>query len=206
MPIRKLVDRTRKEGKKPEHGDMWRINFSRVEWRVKTEAGIYIKDPAFPHEDNWVWSPQGEIQMHLPERWGMLHFSETAPPKQIPHNNFLHQHISYNPSKHLELSIHAEWTVRQVAMAVYYSQHKFARKNRGLYTSNLTALAEHLSWPTTDPMVLQGSCTTVPLIVMGKDGKSFRCFVMSLDGSLEASVSEDRLLTVNHVPFLNLVS
>ena len=29
----------------------------------------YWKDPAHPAEDNWVWSPQGEIQMHLPERY-----------------------------------------------------------------------------------------------------------------------------------------
>ena len=28
----------------------------------------YWKDPDHPAEDNWVWSPQGEIQMHLPER------------------------------------------------------------------------------------------------------------------------------------------
>ena len=40
------------------------------------EDDIYVKDPAFPHEDNWVWSPQGEIAMHLPERWGFLQFSE----------------------------------------------------------------------------------------------------------------------------------
>ena len=42
------------------------------------EDDIYVKDPAFPHEDNWVWSPQGEIAMHLPERWGFLQFSEVS--------------------------------------------------------------------------------------------------------------------------------
>ena len=36
----------------------WRINFSRVEWHVLKVDGRYQKDPAFPHEDNWVWSPQ----------------------------------------------------------------------------------------------------------------------------------------------------
>ena len=31
---------------------------------------------AYPNlpEDNWVWSPQGAINMHLPERWGRLRF------------------------------------------------------------------------------------------------------------------------------------
>ena len=42
------------------------------------EDDIYVKDPSFPHEDNWVWSPQGEIAMHLPERWGFLQFSEVS--------------------------------------------------------------------------------------------------------------------------------
>ena len=43
---------------------------------IIVEDDIYVKDPSFPHEDNWVWSPQGEIAMHLPERWGFLQFSE----------------------------------------------------------------------------------------------------------------------------------
>jgi hypothetical protein len=47
----------------PHKGAMWRINFSRVEWK-----------PGNPKEDNWVWSPQGVINMHVPDRWGYLHF------------------------------------------------------------------------------------------------------------------------------------
>ncbi len=40
----------------------WRVNFSRVEWLKKDK------------EENWVWSPTGEINMHMPERWGFVHF------------------------------------------------------------------------------------------------------------------------------------
>ena len=76
LPIDKVLEQSIHPHKKPGHGDYWRINFSRVEWRVLVEDDIYVKDPAFPHEDNWVWSPQGEIAMHLPERWGFLQFSE----------------------------------------------------------------------------------------------------------------------------------
>ncbi len=47
----------------PQPDTTWRINFSRVEWK-----------PGNPKEDNWVWSPQGVINMHVPERWGYLHF------------------------------------------------------------------------------------------------------------------------------------
>jgi hypothetical protein len=47
----------------PKPGTTWRINFSRVEWTAGN-----------PKEDNWVWSPQGVINMHVPDRWGYLHF------------------------------------------------------------------------------------------------------------------------------------
>ena len=33
-------------------------------------------------EDNWVWSPQGVVDMHRPERWGYVQFS-TAPPGTV---------------------------------------------------------------------------------------------------------------------------
>jgi len=26
-------------------------------------------------EHNWVWSPQGAINMHIPEKWGYLEFA-----------------------------------------------------------------------------------------------------------------------------------
>jgi hypothetical protein len=30
-------------------------------------------------EDNWVWSPQGLINMHVPDRWGYVRFSGARP-------------------------------------------------------------------------------------------------------------------------------
>ncbi|HWD38373.1 MAG TPA: carbohydrate-binding family 9-like protein [Fimbriimonas sp.] len=58
----------------PKDGDHWRINFSRVEWQIEVVNGEYQKLPNHP-EDNWVWSPQHVIDMHWPERWGILQFS-----------------------------------------------------------------------------------------------------------------------------------
>ena len=55
------------EVQQPKVGTQWRINFSRVEWK----AGQ-------PKEDNWVWSPQGVVNMHVPERWGFLFFAGGA--------------------------------------------------------------------------------------------------------------------------------
>ncbi|MEI6324322.1 MAG: sugar-binding protein [Gemmataceae bacterium] len=60
-------------GVPPKIGDRWRINFSRVEWEWDIKDNKYVKKPGRP-ERNWVWSPQGEINMHLPERWGSVVF------------------------------------------------------------------------------------------------------------------------------------
>jgi Carbohydrate family 9 binding domain-like len=56
----------------PSAGEEWRINFSRVEWRTDVVDGKYVKKSG--PEDNWVWSPQGIINMHVPDRWGVVRF------------------------------------------------------------------------------------------------------------------------------------
>lgn len=72
----------------PRPGDVWRVNFSRVEWQHEVVDGAYVRIPppgtpvaesldpeAQPHpEDNWVWSPQGAVNMHRPEHWGEVVF------------------------------------------------------------------------------------------------------------------------------------
>jgi hypothetical protein len=58
----------------PKSGDQWKINFSRVQWKLDIVNGIYVK-PEGQKEDNWVWSPQGVVDMHRPERWGIVHFT-----------------------------------------------------------------------------------------------------------------------------------
>lgn len=62
----------------PKVGDQWRINFSRVEWDFEVRDGKYRKFEKRP-EHNWVWSPQGVIDMHRPETWGYLQFSDRKP-------------------------------------------------------------------------------------------------------------------------------
>jgi hypothetical protein len=67
----------------PRPGDRWRINFSRVQWRLDVRDGVYTKrlDPETSRplpEDNWVWSPQRVIAMHEPEHWGIVEFREAG--------------------------------------------------------------------------------------------------------------------------------
>lgn len=61
----------------PKPGDSMRINFSRVEWEVSVIDGKYQKVPGKP-EDNWVWSPHRQVDMHRPEQWGILHFAKNG--------------------------------------------------------------------------------------------------------------------------------
>ncbi|NQU33420.1 MAG: hypothetical protein HQ521_09320 [Bacteroidetes bacterium] len=63
----------------PTHGDTWRMNFSRVQWETEFCDGRYKKkaDPETVNpipENNWVWSPQGVINMHVPQHWGTVTF------------------------------------------------------------------------------------------------------------------------------------
>jgi hypothetical protein len=73
FPWKALAEYAHKETP-PRPGDEWRVNFSRVEWRHEIMNGKYRKVPN-TKEDNWVWSPQGVVNMHIPERWGRVRFT-----------------------------------------------------------------------------------------------------------------------------------
>lgn len=66
----------------PREGQIWRVNFSRVEWNTDIQDGIYVKSKDSSGrnrpEHNWVWSQQGIINMHQPERWGYVQFTRRA--------------------------------------------------------------------------------------------------------------------------------
>ncbi|MFN0131051.1 MAG: carbohydrate-binding family 9-like protein [Phycisphaerales bacterium] len=69
-------------GRAPREGEQWRVNFSRVEWDLEVVEGEsgrreYRKVAGRP-EYNWVWSPQGVIDMHRPEMWGYVQFGGGA--------------------------------------------------------------------------------------------------------------------------------
>jgi len=112
--------------KVPNNGEFWRINFSRVQWQTEVIDGKYVKKKdsngkVLP-EDNWVWSPQGVINMHFPERWGYLFFSKPANGSQ-PENYAIP--YSEEQKKHL-------WHV-------YYLQKEYIQKNK-TYASSLSQL------------------------------------------------------------------
>jgi hypothetical protein len=93
----------------PREGDQWRVNFSRVEWDIEIQEGKYVKIPDRP-EHNWVWSPQGVIDMHRPELWGYVQFTSQPPGT-----------ATFLPDPSAE--------AREFLMRVYYAQHDFKKRS-----------------------------------------------------------------------------
>jgi hypothetical protein len=91
----------------PRIGDVWRINFSRVEWPVEVRNGKYVKVPG-RSEDNWVWSAQGVVDMHRPEMWGFVQFEGPPGTPAALRPDPLRQ-------------------ARRILMAVYYAQREYYR-------------------------------------------------------------------------------
>jgi hypothetical protein len=94
----------------PREGDQWRVSFSRVEWLIDIIDGQYRKVPG-KKENNWVWSPQGIIDMHRPEKWGFVQFTKQKPgqAKFVP-----------DPSAQ----------ARAVLQEIYYAQKDFQKANK----------------------------------------------------------------------------
>lgn len=143
-----------------------------VEWRVKVVNGIYQKDPLYPNEDNWVWSPQGSIAMHLPEKWGFIQFSREEVNTTQP----------VRPS---------DWAVRSVAMDLYYAQHAYFKQFQK-FTNSIADLV-----PFAPSGLLDGRCAEIPTVSLVGDG-----FVGVVRGdpgvgdNNVATIRNDRYLTV----------
>ena len=105
----------------PLPGDFWRLNFSRVQWETDILNGEYIKIPG-KAEHNWVWSPQGLIAMHYPERWGYVFFLDST----IANSN-------------LSLKLPEKEGAREYLRQIYYAQKQFWL-NHGRYSDKLRDL------------------------------------------------------------------
>lgn len=81
IPIKPLIELKNDYRKPITEGDQWRMNFSRVQWKHDINKDQYsrkkVDDKLLP-EDNWVWSKQGQINMHMPENWGIVQFTEKS--------------------------------------------------------------------------------------------------------------------------------
>lgn len=113
-----------KEG--PEAGEKMRVNFSRVEWTAEVKDGRYVKVPKKGEdkiaEYNWVWAPTGVINIHMPEYWGFVQFSDKVAGKG-------EEPFVADPDED------TKWILRNL----YYRQNEF-RNQFGEYASNIKEL------------------------------------------------------------------
>ncbi|HEY6900395.1 MAG TPA: carbohydrate-binding family 9-like protein, partial [Puia sp.] len=115
------------ENKFPDDSTLWRINFSRVEWDKDVVGGRYVHrvDSATGRrlpEHNWVWSPQGLVDMHMPEKWGYLSFSTKAAGEGTA-----------------DFVLPESEIARRYLWEVYYRQRKY-RMEHGVYALDLAGL------------------------------------------------------------------
>ncbi len=118
----------------PIAGQVWRVNFSRVQWEVEVEDGAYVKVEG-RSADNWVWSPQGLVNMHFPEQWGFVQFADVE--------------VGGDEVPFLELP---QEEAKKVLRGIYYRERRF-RQEHGYYTADLDSLGlehqllRHFIWP-----------------------------------------------------------
>ena len=152
----------------PQTGEQWRVNFSRVEWPLEIKNGKYVKrtdgqGKPLP-ENNWVWSPQGAISMHMPERWGYVQFSSrTAGAGADSFTEPANQQV--------------EWALRRL----YYRQADY-RKANGRYARSVKELgAEGLAPPgfqlhATDDLYVMTAPGVGGTVHLRQDGKVWTIF------------------------------
>ncbi len=86
IPIKPLIEFKNKSRFMPVDGEQWRINFSRVQWEHEIINGTYQRkreEGKLLDENNWVWSMQKVINMHEPEKWGILQFSDDSTSENV---------------------------------------------------------------------------------------------------------------------------
>ena len=128
IPFKSLTDY--KKFIQPVDGSYWKINFSRVQWQTEAVSGKYLKRKdentnKLMTENNWVWSPQGLVDMHYPERWGLAWFSSKKVGEEkisfaFPENERLGKYLWF----------------------VYYKQQDYKIRNLD-YAFSLSALGLH---------------------------------------------------------------
>jgi hypothetical protein len=143
----------------PKDGGRWRVNFSRVEWDTEVIDGKYVKVKGRP-EHNWVWSPQGVIDMHRPERWGYLQFSTAAPGT-----------AAFRPDP--------DWEVKDLLHRVYYAQRVY-RKANGRYAGGVADLGLKGARPAA---AVEATRTTFEATAAGS-GDTPRRWAITHDGQL----------------------
>lgn len=167
--------------RKPQLGDKWRINFSRVEHKG---------------DINWTWQAQriwdpvekrvvGKVAMHLPDAWGYVQFG--APESKLSGEMSI---LDAKNSKGRDTT----WPARLTVMNIYYAQRRYAELNVGCYAPNVTALVGFC-----DAAILRPFLDSSILITLSDDHKHYTASVIDTSHNVKAKVTEERLLIVDRI-------
>lgn len=113
------------EDRAPRVGEQWRLNLARVQWPLTVVDDVYQKavdTSETPVESYSVWSPQGTVNLHRPERWGIIQFANASPG-------------SDSVSATVPPTTYGQWALRRL----YYRQ-RWYKERHGHYASSLAAL------------------------------------------------------------------
>ncbi len=172
IPFKSLTDY--KKYVQPQNGSYWKINFSRVQWQTEVVYGNYkkIKNKKTNKplgENNWVWSAQGVVNMHFPERWGLVQFSSD----QVGDNT-------------VEFLLPDEEKFAKYLWFVYYKQQNHW-KQKGDYALSLSDLGLYQSTKTENGELI--------LYTMNVNGHIFT-ITLQTERGLKLSVNQDGLFQV----------
>ena len=165
----------------PNHGDLWRVNYSRVEWPHEIITSERTTDDISGNAykrtrregpiacDNWSWSDQGVCNMHCPEMYGYVQFSTAAigtdtirPDPTIP--------------------------ARRILLDVYYAQRDFRKENER-WAKSIKELGIDFSW--------QKVIRTKPSLEITDDGYCASVDIKLPDGSSQTvSIYQDSKIVV----------
>ncbi|KAI9920070.1 hypothetical protein PsorP6_015946 [Peronosclerospora sorghi] len=130
---------TRTAPRHPVATQIWRVNFSRVQYELETVERAY-KKVAGTSEQNIVWAPTGVIDIHRPEKWGYVFFST--------HTDLVRATREFARTHKAQLD--HQMALERILDAVYYKQRAFHALD-GTFASTLDRLdARFPTRPVTD--------------------------------------------------------
>jgi hypothetical protein len=155
-------------GRQPNiSGTRWRMQFARVKHDMEVKDGVYEykKDPKGRslQPEYYVWTPQGLISLHYPERFGYVTFADG---KSGPSIN--------PPSDKLRLTL---WKY-------YYLQQDF-KERHGTYAISIADLKKDFPAVTfSDDYALKLLATQVQFTIQSEDKTSGKLFAIDHEGKL----------------------
>lgn len=172
----------------PKVGDMWRINFSRVEKKGDV---------------NWTWQQQrvwdaklhkhvGKVDMHLPDIWGYVHFGNNM--KDLA--GMTNTNDEFVDAGEIPMEdIHNGkgdplWPIKLTVANVYYAQKQY-NEEHGMYASTMDQLKNLLDERVLDPF----EESTMKLTT--SDNTSYLFQIKDSSSGNVVSITNDRFIRVD---------